>query len=73
MRRYGTLLAIDETHSISSTGPGGYTRAHGLEPDLFVTRQADGRRLSLRRIRLHRAVDWRMRAQQAKRDAPHGH
>ena len=34
-RQAGTLLLIDETHSIS-TGPGGYTRAHGLEPDLFV-------------------------------------
>jgi glutamate-1-semialdehyde 2,1-aminomutase len=28
-------LLIDETHTIS-TGPGGYTRAHQLEPDLFV-------------------------------------
>lgn len=34
-RRHGTLLLLDETHTIS-TGPGGYTRAHGLEPDLFV-------------------------------------
>jgi glutamate-1-semialdehyde 2,1-aminomutase len=34
-RETGTLLLIDETHTISS-GPGGYTRAHGLEPDLFV-------------------------------------
>jgi glutamate-1-semialdehyde 2,1-aminomutase len=34
-RESGTLLLIDETHTIS-TGPGGYTRAHGLEPDLFV-------------------------------------
>lgn len=34
-RRAGTLLAIDETHTISS-GPGGYTRAHGLDPDFFV-------------------------------------
>ena len=34
-RDAGTLLLIDETHTIS-TGPGGYTRAHGLEPDLFV-------------------------------------
>lgn len=34
-RRYGTLLAHDETHTISS-GPGGYTRLHGLEPDFFV-------------------------------------
>jgi len=34
-RRYGTLLIIDETHTIS-TGPGGYTGTHGLDPDLFV-------------------------------------
>ncbi len=34
-RDAGTLLLIDETHTIS-TGPGGYARAHGLEPDLFV-------------------------------------
>jgi glutamate-1-semialdehyde 2,1-aminomutase len=34
-RRYGTLLLIDETHTIS-TGPHGYTGRHGLEPDLFV-------------------------------------
>jgi len=34
-RQAGTLLLIDETHTIS-TGPGGYTRAYGLEPDLFV-------------------------------------
>jgi len=34
-RKAGTLLLIDETHTIS-TGPGGYTRRYGLEPDLFV-------------------------------------
>jgi glutamate-1-semialdehyde 2,1-aminomutase len=34
-RKHGTLLAIDETHTISS-GPGGYAGAHGLEPDFFV-------------------------------------
>lgn len=34
-RAAGTLLCIDETHTIS-TGPGGYTRAHGLDPDFFV-------------------------------------
>ena len=33
--RYGTLLLIDETHTISA-GPGGCTRAWGLEPDIFV-------------------------------------
>ena len=34
-RAAGTLLLIDETHTIS-TGPGGYTRKYGLDPDLFV-------------------------------------
>jgi glutamate-1-semialdehyde 2,1-aminomutase len=34
-REHGALLAIDETHTICA-GPGGYTAAHGLEPD-FVT------------------------------------
>jgi glutamate-1-semialdehyde 2,1-aminomutase len=34
-RKYGTLLLIDETHTIS-TGLGGYTKVHGLKPDLFV-------------------------------------
>lgn len=34
-RRAGTLLLIDETHTIS-TGPAGYAGAQGLEPDLFV-------------------------------------
>ena len=34
-RRAGTLLIIDETHTIC-TGPGGYTAAHGLEPDLLT-------------------------------------
>ena len=34
-RKHGTLLAIDETHTISMD-PGGCTRALGLEPDFFV-------------------------------------
>jgi glutamate-1-semialdehyde 2,1-aminomutase len=34
-RRAGTLLIIDETHTICA-GPGGYTRAYGLEPDLLT-------------------------------------
>jgi len=33
--RHGALLIIDETHTIS-TGHGGYTRVHGLDPDMFV-------------------------------------
>ena len=38
-REAGTLLVLDETHTIS-TGPGGYTKAHGLEPDVFVLGKA---------------------------------
>jgi len=34
-RKYGSLLIIDETHTICE-GPGGYTRAHGLKPDFFT-------------------------------------
>lgn len=34
-RDTGTLLLIDETHTIS-TGRGGYTKCFGLEPDIFV-------------------------------------
>jgi glutamate-1-semialdehyde 2,1-aminomutase len=34
-RRYGTLLVIDETHTICA-GPGGYTAVHDLEPDLLT-------------------------------------
>jgi len=35
IRRHGALLVIDETHTISS-GPGGYARAHGMQPDALV-------------------------------------
>jgi glutamate-1-semialdehyde 2,1-aminomutase len=34
-RETGTLLIIDETHTICA-GPGGYTALHGLEPDIFT-------------------------------------
>jgi glutamate-1-semialdehyde 2,1-aminomutase len=34
-RAYGTLLVIDETHTICA-GPGGATAAWGLDPDFFV-------------------------------------
>jgi glutamate-1-semialdehyde 2,1-aminomutase len=34
-RKYGTLLIIDETHTIC-TGPGGYSRAENLQPDFLV-------------------------------------
>ena len=40
-RRAGTLLIVDETHTFSA-GPGGYTAAHGLEPDLLTIGKAIG-------------------------------
>jgi glutamate-1-semialdehyde 2,1-aminomutase len=38
-RRTGTLLVIDETHTFSA-GPGGFTRAFGLEPDAVTIGKA---------------------------------
>jgi glutamate-1-semialdehyde 2,1-aminomutase len=38
-RRSGTLLVIDETHTLCA-GPGGYTAAHRLEPDALVVGKA---------------------------------
>jgi len=38
-RQAGTLLILDETHTIS-TAPGGYARAHGLAPDMLVVGKA---------------------------------
>ncbi|HEY2936448.1 MAG TPA: aspartate aminotransferase family protein [Gaiellaceae bacterium] len=38
-RKHGTLLVIDETHTFCA-GPGGYTGAHGLEPDLLTIGKA---------------------------------
>ncbi|MGQ5522666.1 aspartate aminotransferase family protein [Chitinimonas sp. PSY-7] len=35
IRAAGALLVCDETHTIS-TGPSGYAKAYGLEPDFFV-------------------------------------
>ncbi len=34
-RRHGTLLIIDETHTLCA-GTGGFTRAYGLSPDMLV-------------------------------------
>jgi len=40
-RRLGTVLIIDETHTLCA-GPGGYTAAHGLEPDMLTVGKAIG-------------------------------
>jgi glutamate-1-semialdehyde 2,1-aminomutase len=39
--RYGALLIIDETHTLSA-GPGGVTRLDGLEPDVVVVGKSIG-------------------------------
>ncbi len=38
-KAHGTLLVIDETHTVS-TGYGGYTRVHGLKPDFLTIGKA---------------------------------
>lgn len=40
-KRHGVLLVVDETHTICA-GPGGCTRAMGLEPDLVVVGKTIG-------------------------------
>ena len=39
--RTGTLLIVDETHTLCA-GPGGYTAAHGLRPDLLTVGKTIG-------------------------------
>ncbi len=38
-KRHGTLLILDETHTLSS-GPSGYSGEHGLQPDMLVIGKA---------------------------------
>ena len=40
-RKYGVVLINDETHTICA-GPGGFTRAAGLEPDMLVIGKSIG-------------------------------
>ena len=69
-RRYGTLLVIDETHTISS-GPGGYAVAHGLDPDALVVGKpiAGGVPCAVYGF----SAAFAERAKQAKLNAPPGH
>jgi glutamate-1-semialdehyde 2,1-aminomutase len=70
MRHHGTLLAIDETHTISS-GPQGYARMHGIEADLFVLGKPVGGGVPCAVYGF--SAEFAARAQQAKFDAPPGH
>jgi glutamate-1-semialdehyde 2,1-aminomutase len=60
-RQHGTLLIIDETHTFSA-GPGGCTRAWGLEPDLFTIGKAIGGGVPCGALGLSADVEERMLA-----------
>lgn len=70
IRKYGALLAIDETHTISS-GPGGYSAMHGIEPDLFVLGKPIGGGVPCAVYGFSEALA--ARAVNAKMTAPPGH
>jgi glutamate-1-semialdehyde 2,1-aminomutase len=53
--KYGTLLLIDETHTISM-GPGGCTQAWNLQPDIFVIGKCVGGGIPCGAYGLSRAV-----------------
>jgi glutamate-1-semialdehyde 2,1-aminomutase len=60
-RETGTLLIIDETHTICA-GPGGYTRAEGLDPDLLTIGKAIGSGIPAGTYGFSAAVAERIRA-----------
>ncbi|MCA7926688.1 aspartate aminotransferase family protein [Burkholderia cenocepacia] len=70
IRRHGSLLVLDETHTLSS-GPGGYARAHGLQPDAVVVGKALGGGMPCAAYGFSAALA--ERAETAKRTAPPGH
>jgi glutamate-1-semialdehyde 2,1-aminomutase len=72
-RQYGSLLVIDETHTIS-TGPGGCTRAWNLEPDFITLGKpiAGGVPCSVYGCTAEMAQDMRL-AQQHASERVHGH
>jgi glutamate-1-semialdehyde 2,1-aminomutase len=70
LRRHGTLLVMDETHTIS-TGPGGYARAHGIQPDALVLGKPVGGGVPCAVYGM--SADLAARAVKAKQDAPPGH
>jgi len=70
-RRTGTLLIIDETHTICA-GPGGYTAAHGLEPDLLTIGKPIGGGVPAAAYGLSAAVAERIQSQHARLDQDAG-
>ena len=69
-QRFGTLLVMDETHTLS-TARGGYAKAHRLAPDFFVAGKAVAGGLPCALYGFTAEVAARMVA--AKNAAPEGH
>jgi glutamate-1-semialdehyde 2,1-aminomutase len=69
-RRHGALLIVDETHTLS-TGFGGYTRVHGLDPDIFVAGKAVAGGVPTAVWGLSQAVAERFAAYDARRTPGH--
>ena len=70
IQEHGTLLVLDETHTISSS-PGGYAKQHGLLPDALVLGKPVGGGVPCAVYGFNRALA--IRVEQAKRQAPPGH
>jgi glutamate-1-semialdehyde 2,1-aminomutase len=70
IRRQGSLLVMDETHTLSS-GPGGYARAHGIAADAVVVGKALGGGMPCAAYGF--SAELAKRAQAAKRAAAPGH
>ena len=70
IHQHGSLLVMDETHTLSS-GPGGYARAHGIAADAVVVGKALGGGMPCAAYGF--SADVAARAEAAKRAAPPGH
>ncbi len=70
-RKTGTLLIIDETHTICA-GPGGMTGRDGLEPEFLVIGKTIGGGIPVAAYGLSEAVAVRIREQSALEDADVG-
>ncbi|WP_143890393.1 transaminase [Tepidimonas alkaliphilus] len=69
-RRHGTLLVLDETHTLSS-GVGGWARTHGVTPDVWVAGKAVAGGVPCAVYGFTEEVAQRLRA--VKEAAPEGH
>lgn len=69
-KKFGTLVLMDETHTLS-TGLGGYSRVHNLSPDLFVAGKAIAGGVPCAIWGISREV--KEKFQEARKSLPSGH